>query len=184
MYCSGAMNPTFKQNLIACFQQYFGNELVAIVLFGSRARGEASPESDYDIFPLAKKLPERPVERLLWVRHAIAAKFAEKISITVRTPEEFESGFPSLYLDLAIDGIVLYDADDYITKKLQRIQEIIKNLHQAESTPPLISTQKFSLHNTCTNLKSLSILPSNTGCLKKNIIAFLKFSDARRLSPS
>jgi len=120
------MNLIFKQNLIACFQQHFGNDLIAVVLFGSRARGEASPESDYDIFLLVKNLPERPIERLLFVRHAIAAKFAEKISITARTPGEFESGFPSLYLDLAVDGVILYDAGNYMTKKLQRIQEIIK----------------------------------------------------------
>jgi hypothetical protein len=120
------MNPTFKQNLIACFQQHFGNNLMAVVLFGSQARGDTKPESDYDIFLLAKNLPERPVERLLFVRHAIAAKFAEKISITARTPEEFESGFPSLYLDLAVDGVTLYDTGNYMTQKLQRIREIIK----------------------------------------------------------
>jgi hypothetical protein len=120
------MNSKFKQNLIACFQQHFGDKLVAVVLFGSRARSEATPESDYDIFLLVKNLPQRPVERLLFVRRAIAAKFAEKISITARTPEEFESGFPSLYLDLGLDGNVLYDSDNYMTQKLQRIQEIIK----------------------------------------------------------
>ncbi|MDZ7290668.1 MAG: nucleotidyltransferase domain-containing protein [candidate division KSB1 bacterium] len=120
------MTSAFKQNLIGSFKQHFGDDLVAVVLFGSQARGEAGPESDYDIFLLVKNLPARPVERLLFVRGAIAVKFAEKIAILARTPEEFESGFPSLYLDLAVDGIVLYDTDNYVTKKLQRIQEIIK----------------------------------------------------------
>lgn len=120
------MNPTFKQNLIACFQQHFGDHLVAVVLFGSRARGEARPESDYDIFLLVKNLPERPVERLLFVRRAIAVKFAEKIAITARTPEEFESGFPSFYLDLALDGVVLHEVDNYMSRKLQHIKAIIK----------------------------------------------------------
>lgn len=119
------MNQIFKQNLIACFQKHFGDNLIAVVLFGSQARGDAGLESDYDIFLLAKNLPEPPVERLLFVRHAIAAKFAEKISITARTPEEFESGFPSFYLDLAIDGNVLYEAGNYVTEKLQCIQKII-----------------------------------------------------------
>ncbi len=116
----------FKKNLIICFQKQFDNDLIAIALFGSRARGDAKPESDYDIFLLVRNLPEQPVERLLLVRHSIATKFAEKIAITARTPEEFESGFPSLYLDLALDGIVLYDTDNYMTKRLQRIQEITK----------------------------------------------------------
>jgi len=120
------MSLSFKQELVACFQQHFGNSLVAVVLFGSRARGDAKPESDYDIFLLAKDLPDRPVERLIFVRHAIAVKFSEKISITARTPEEFENGFPSFYLDLALDGKVLYDKQGYISGKLQRIQDIIK----------------------------------------------------------
>jgi predicted nucleotidyltransferase len=120
------MKPDFQQNLITCFQQHFGNKLISVVLFGSRARGEFRPESDYDIFLLAKNLPERPLERLLFVRRAISAKFAEKIAITARTPEEFESGFPSFYLDLATDGIVLYDTAHYMTHKLHCIKEIIK----------------------------------------------------------
>jgi len=120
------LSPTFKKNLITCFQQEFEKNLVAIVFFGSRARGEARPESDYDIFVLVRNLPERPVERLLTVRHPIAAKFEEKIALIAKTPEEFESGFPSLYLDLAVDGIVLHDTNDYMTNKLQRIREIIK----------------------------------------------------------
>jgi len=70
------MSLNFKQDLVACFQQHFGNSLVAVVLFGSRARGDAKPESDYDIFLL--------------------------------------------------DGKVLYDKQGYISGKLQRIQDIIK----------------------------------------------------------
>jgi len=35
-------------------------------------------------------------------------------------------GFPSFYLDLALDGVILYDTDGYMETKLRRIREIIK----------------------------------------------------------
>lgn len=119
------MNQVFKKTLLICLQKHFGGNLIAAVLFGSRARGDAHLESDYDVFLLVKNLPERPMDRQLYVRRAIAAKFAEKISITARTPEEFEHSFPSFYLDLATDGVILYDAGNYMAEKLQHIQKII-----------------------------------------------------------
>ncbi|NUO81152.1 nucleotidyltransferase domain-containing protein [candidate division KSB1 bacterium] len=119
------MKSDFVSNLVACFQQHLGENLVALVLFGSRARGEARPESDYDLFLLARQLPERRFERVLFVRRIIAGQFAEKLAFTARTPEEFERGFPSLYLDLGLDGILLYDSQGYMAAKLQRIREII-----------------------------------------------------------
>ena len=42
-----------------------------------------------------------------------------------KTPDEFEKHFPSLYLDIGLDGKVLYDRDNYTTRKLARIREII-----------------------------------------------------------
>ncbi|MFQ3632367.1 nucleotidyltransferase domain-containing protein, partial [Roseiflexus sp.] len=33
--------------------------MAAVTLFGSRARGEAAPESDWDLLVIAKNLPER-----------------------------------------------------------------------------------------------------------------------------
>jgi len=42
------------------------------------------------------------------------------------TPEEFEAQFPSLYLDFGLDGIVLYEREGYMQRKLARICEIIQ----------------------------------------------------------
>lgn len=52
----------FRQALV----EMYGNRLDRVVLFGSRARGEASPDSDYDIAVFLKDLPDRwaEVERL------------------------------------------------------------------------------------------------------------------------
>jgi predicted nucleotidyltransferase len=40
----------------------YGHRLDRVVLFGSRARGEANPDSDYDIAVFLKDLPDRWVE--------------------------------------------------------------------------------------------------------------------------
>ena len=48
------------------------------------------------------------------------------VSFLARTQIEFEEGFPSFYLDLALDGVNLYDTDGYMESKLRRIKEIIK----------------------------------------------------------
>jgi len=119
------MDEGFKERLVTNFREHFGEDLVAMVLFGSRARGSPRPARDYDIFLIRRNLPQRPLARLRHVRRAIAGKFDERIAIPPRTPEEFEGGFPSLYLDLALDGIVLYDRENYITQKLAGIRAII-----------------------------------------------------------
>ncbi|MFQ5823788.1 MAG: nucleotidyltransferase domain-containing protein [bacterium] len=120
------MEKKLKQKLINYFKNYFGDNLISIVFFGSRVRAEARLTSDYDIFLFTKELPKRPLERQKFVRKAISLKFDQRISIHAKTKKEFESGFPPLYLDLGVDGQILYDSDNYIQKKLLRIQEIIK----------------------------------------------------------
>jgi predicted nucleotidyltransferase len=120
------METKLKQKLINCLKEYFGDNLVAVVFFGSRARGEAQTTSDYDIFVVANDLPRRPFERHRYVKKAISLKFDQKICIHAKTKKEFESGFPPLYLDLGVDGQILYDTDNYMKEKLLRIQEIIK----------------------------------------------------------
>lgn len=120
------MQEGLRQKLVDSLSQYFGENLIAVLFFGSRARGEAKATSDYDIFLVAKELPKRPLERQSFLRKAVAFKFDKRISIHAKTQDEFERGFPPLYLDLGVDGQILFDTNDYMKTKLKRIQEIIK----------------------------------------------------------
>lgn len=121
------MGNNFFQELVSCYLDFFGDRLYSIVLFGSRARIDAHPESDYDIFIIAEGLPPNPLKRLSMVRQPIIARFEEKVCTISKTPEEFERGFPSLYLDLALDGKILYDINNYFKEKRDIILNIIKN---------------------------------------------------------
>ena len=79
-----------------------------IILFGSRARGEERPESDYD-FIIVKKTDQR------WVRRALdIPDIGLKADFFVYTPEEFEKmKDSSLFMISALkNSAVLYEKND------------------------------------------------------------------------
>ncbi len=103
-----------------------GENLIAVTLFGSRARGEGGGSSDWDLFLIAEGLPENRFDRQLALRALLPAD-SERVSMVAKTKREFEGTFPPLYLDLGIDGIVLYDPEGYMKGKLQKIRGILKD---------------------------------------------------------
>lgn len=111
--------------VIEALKGKLGEGLVAIVLFGSRARGEGGWRSDWDLFLIAEGLPENPFDRQLALR-ALVPKDSKGVSVLAMSREEFEAGFPPIYLDLAVDGIVLYDSEGFMAGKLEEIREIVK----------------------------------------------------------
>src|SRR3990167_7571124 len=112
--------------LVESLRDGLGQNLVAVALFGSRARGEQRKASDWDIFILARSLPTSPMKRYAQLRALCDVEPEGGVSFLAKTQKEFEEGFPSFYLDLALDGIILYDTDGYMEAKLRRIREIIK----------------------------------------------------------
>jgi predicted nucleotidyltransferase len=51
------------QRFKAALGEAYGEQIDRVVLFGSRARGEARPDSDYDIAVFLKRLPDAWTER-------------------------------------------------------------------------------------------------------------------------
>ena len=47
----------------AALQEIYGDQIERIVLYGSRARGEAQPDSDYDVALFLRQVPDRGQER-------------------------------------------------------------------------------------------------------------------------
>lgn len=112
--------------LVESLRGGMGQNLIALVLFGSRARGEHRNASDWDIFVLARSLPVSPLKRHAQLRSLCKEGPEGGVSFLAKTQSEFEEGFPSFYLDLGLDGVVLYDTDGYMEAKLRRIREIIQ----------------------------------------------------------
>ncbi len=105
----------------------FADNLIGVALYGSRARGEARTNSDVDLLVIARGLPTHWQERTRALHDPLRQIFdAPPIYVYGKTPEEFEAQFPSLYLDFGLDGVVLYESEGYLTRKLQRIREIIR----------------------------------------------------------
>lgn len=88
-----------------------------IVLFGSRARGDARPDSDYDVMVEEEQEPESEWNRASEITDAISQRLSVDVQITVRTPARFErrrDDVGTIDYDIAREGIVLYDADPAI----------------------------------------------------------------------
>lgn len=111
--------------VIHALKQGLETNLVAVVLFGSQARGEAGEASDWDLFVVAQNLPQKPWQRHLFLKRLLPEDWRGRVAILARTPAEFESRLVALYLDIAQDGIVLYDSGHYITARLSYLRRLI-----------------------------------------------------------
>jgi predicted nucleotidyltransferase len=112
--------------VVSALKQGLGNSLIAVVLFGSRARGAADEASDWDLLVIAHKLPDKTLERHLWLKSVLPVEWRGRVSVLAKTQQEFEARLPSLYLDIALDGIILCDADEYVTERLARLRRLIQ----------------------------------------------------------
>lgn len=117
--------PEVLRPLVESLKRGMGRNLIALVLFGSRARGKGRKTSDWDIFVLAWSLPLSPMKRYRYLRELCDTELKGGVSFLAKTQSEFEAGFPSFYLDLAQDGIILFDTARSMEARLNRIREII-----------------------------------------------------------
>ena len=114
------------EQAVKALSKALGNRLVAVVLFGSRARGDARPDSDWDLLVIAEGLPENRFDRQLLINGLLFGKCDGAISVAARTSDEFASHVPSLYLDIALDGRVLHDPTGYAAERLSTLRRLIK----------------------------------------------------------
>jgi predicted nucleotidyltransferase len=103
-----------------------GDRLVAVALFGSRARGEAGEESDWDLLVVAEGLPTSPLQRQLSLKKLLPPG-CEAVSLLLRTPEEFGDHVSSLYLEIALDGRILHDPRGYLAERLGQLRRFIED---------------------------------------------------------
>jgi len=59
------------KQIVTALQAALADRLVAVVLFGSQARGDASQDSDWDVLVIAEALPEKSFERHMFVKRLL-----------------------------------------------------------------------------------------------------------------
>lgn len=118
-------NPAALTGAVAVVEraaELFGDDLLAVVAYGSWTRDEAGAGSDVDVLivvdaaaPITRALYRRWDERpLTWDGHAV-----EPHLVRLRGREEGASG---LWAEAAIDGIVLFERGLQVSRRLAEIR--------------------------------------------------------------
>jgi len=114
-----------KAQIVAALKDRLSDRLLAVVLFGSRARGMARQDSDWDVLVIASGLPEEPYERLRMLSTA-RPNTVPDVVIVLRDLETFTHSLQSLSLDLALDGEILYDPQGVAGRRLAALRRLIR----------------------------------------------------------
>lgn len=111
----------------------YAERLVALAIFGSWARGAATPASDLDLLVVAAPLPSSRMKRVREFRAVADSTRAVRsrvwsaegpeieLSPVLKTPEELAAGSP-LYLDMTLWRVVLLDRGGMLESFLEGLR--------------------------------------------------------------
>lgn len=136
-YCSSILEnrksisqpgPYFKNQsqTIKILQNKFGQSLKAIILFGSTARNESTKSSDIDLLVVLKS--DTPINRKLytwWCDNEI--KSEKPINLHFCTVPDSVRSVGSLWLEVAIDGHILFEEGSTVSQKIKKIYQLIED---------------------------------------------------------
>ena len=112
------------------YRAALGDDLVAIALFGSVARGEARPDSDLDLYVVTRRpVVGDPRLRPMWERidaspeyqALVAAGYQPALSPVLHTVEDLRR-HSWILLDITHHGIVLYDPASVLERELNAVR--------------------------------------------------------------
>jgi predicted nucleotidyltransferase len=121
-----------KEEVFSQLNDFFGKNLISIVLFGSQAKGKARLNSDIDILVIVKNLSRnwREQDELAGqLRTNLWQKDLYNIQFILTTPEQIDIAiewFNPLFLSLADGCYVLLGSSHFSHKIIKRIKTIFK----------------------------------------------------------
>jgi predicted nucleotidyltransferase len=122
MVASGAIRTQLVE-LLDRLKGRFGDGLVTVAVFGSRARGEAGPHSDLDVLVVAQGLPKSRLDRqlaLLSLARGVSEDFGELVAFVPLSPEEASRVQP-FYLGMLSGHELLHDRGGFFGSVLDRL---------------------------------------------------------------
>ncbi|MFQ6071003.1 MAG: nucleotidyltransferase domain-containing protein [Candidatus Aminicenantales bacterium] len=133
-------HPDYKpiiDKTIDFIKQHFKKDVLACALFGSVARGTATPHSDIDLFIVHRKSPKDMVREFSHVvkrlrqteeyRSRIAQGFIPE-PYPVFVDKEKLKKHPWILLDILDHGIILFDRSDILKRELKRLRKRLREL--------------------------------------------------------
>lgn len=96
-------------------------DIIALILYGSHARGEATSASDVDILAVLHR--DKKIVRSLYAE--LDELTVPPVSIMLAHLPAPAEAFGSLWLEVAQDGKVLFDREQQVTVELSRIRREI-----------------------------------------------------------
>jgi predicted nucleotidyltransferase len=76
--------------IVTALQEGLGERLIAIVLYGSRARGQARRASDWDLFVIASDLPAQLWERHILLKRSLPAAYRAQFLCWPKLPRNLK----------------------------------------------------------------------------------------------
>ncbi len=127
-----------ENRLLSELEQFYGDRLVSVALFGSVARETQGFDSDIDVLIIAKGLPRGRIKRIRefesvenkvepFMKSLKKERINTYISAIIKSPEEAEKGSP-LFLDMVEDLKILFDRDNFFLELIEGLRERLKAL--------------------------------------------------------
>ena len=103
--------------------------VLGTILFGSQANGYRTEDSDIDLLVVAENLQpklHRRKKEMIAIKHSLPVK---PLDLLLLTPDEVVSNFSNhnpLFLDIAEDGIIIHDKENFLSDLIKTTREYIK----------------------------------------------------------
>jgi uncharacterized protein len=123
---TASVRPELIDELLAHYRAALGPHLVGLAMYGSRARGDARPDSDLDLLLIADGLPADLFERARVVQAPLVRLDDPSVSVRALSPGEYERDIAPIDLDIGLDGVVLHDRDGYLSGRLELVRQRIQ----------------------------------------------------------
>ncbi|MEW6685706.1 MAG: nucleotidyltransferase domain-containing protein [Candidatus Edwardsbacteria bacterium] len=117
-----------KVEIVKALQENLGTHFRACALFGSFAKENPSPQSDIDLLVVTKELEQDRIKRRVRIYRAlkeVKKKLGRDFSIVDLELEELKD-LTLLLVNIAEEGIILYDQEKELTRLFQKIKSAVE----------------------------------------------------------